>query len=178
MNFINKNIKYLYITFFSLAFIVEVIYLLPSTIGDSPWFMSLSFNICRENLFIGIHEIEYYRDVTHAKWVKHGWLMPYTLAKFNFFCSIQGVYLINFIIKMATSLVIFKILKKVEINNFFIAVIIIYVFLLQIKLDFRPETLSILIYLLIYIFFISKRYFLVGSLFALLFFTHVVMFRM
>ena len=178
MNFINKNIKYLYITFFSLAFIVEVIYLLPSTIGDSPWFMSLSFNICRENLFMGIREIEYYRDVTHAKWVKHGWLMPYTLAKFNFFCSIRGVYLINFIIKMATSLVIFKILKRVEINNFFIAVIIIYVFLLQIKLDFRPETLSILIYLLIYIFFISKRYFLVGSLFALLFFTHIVMFLM
>ena len=79
---------------------------------------------------------------------------------------------------MATSLVIFKILKRVEINNFFIAVIIIYVFLLQIKLDFRPETLSILIYLLIYIFFISKRYFLVGSLFALLFFTHIVMFLM
>lgn len=176
MNFFNKNTKYFYIIFFSLAFIIEVIYLLPSTVGDSPWFLSLSFNICRENLFIGLKDIEYHRDVSHGAWVEHGWFMQYILAKFNFFCSIRGVYLINFLIKIATSLAFFNILKKVEKNDFYIAIIIIYVFLLQIKLDFRPETLSILIYLLIYNFIILKKYFFVGAMFALLFFTHIIIF--
>ena len=108
------------------------------------------------------------------EWVRHGWFMQYILAKFNFSCSIRGIYFINFIIKIATSFIIYQNLKNKEKDNFFLALIIFCIFLLQIKLEFRPETLSVLIYSLIYFCFKSKRFFVVGSLFAVLFFTQFI----
>ena len=172
MQLLKKNIHYL--LFFVLVFIVEVIYFYPSPGIDSLWFLSLGFNICREDLFIGLRSMSYSRDSMMEEWVGHGWFMQYILAKFNFSCSIRGIYFINFIIKIATSFIIYQNLKNKEKDNFFLALIIFCIFLLQIKLEFRPETLSVLIYSLIYFCFKSKRFFVVGSLFAVLFFTQFI----
>tara|TARA_B100001250_G_scaffold97653_1_gene81937 strand:- start:134 stop:1471 length:1338 start_codon:yes stop_codon:yes gene_type:complete len=172
MQFFKKNIHYLF--FFVLVFIVEVIYFYPSPGVDSLWFLSLSFNICREDLFTGLRTVVYNRDAVMEEWVRHGWFMQYILAKFNLFCSIRGIYFFNFIIKIATSLAIYQILKNKEKNNFFLAIIIFCILLLQIKLEFRPETFSILLCSLIYLCFKSKRFFLVGSLIGILFFTQFI----
>lgn len=174
MQFFIKNIHYLF--FFLLVFIIEVIYFYPSPGVDSLWFLSLSLNICREDLFEGLMSMSYSRDAIMEEWVRHGWFMQYLLAKFNLFCNIRGIFFFNFIIKITTSLVIYQILKDKEKNNFFLSLIIFCIFLLQIKLEFRPETLSILIYSLIYFCFISKRFFIFGSLFAVLFFTNFIIF--
>jgi len=174
LQFVRKNI--LYIVFFTLAFLIEVIYFYPSPGVDSTWFLSLTLNICREDLFIGLKSIDYTREAIHEEWLKHGWLTQYLMAKLNFFCSIGGLYLLNFIIKITTSLTIYKILKNKENNKLFLAVIILTVFLIQMKLEFRPETFSILLYCLIFIFFKSKNFFIVGSLLALLFFTQFIIF--
>ena len=174
LQFIKKNI--LYIFFFILALIIEVIYLYPSPGVDSTWFLSLTFNICREDLFIGLKSITYTRDAIHEEWVRHGWLMQYLMAKLNFFCSIRGVYFLNFIFKIITSLLLYKILKNKENKKIFLSIIIFTVFLIQTKLEFRPEVLAILLYCLIFIFFKSNNFFMVGSLFAFLFFTHFIIF--
>ena len=171
-----SKINIFYITFFVLAFLIEVIYFYPSPGVDSTWFLGLTLNICREELFIGLKAIDYTRDAIHEEWVKHGWLTQYLMAKLNFICSISGLYFLNFVIKIATSLTIYKILKDKENNKFFLAIIILTVFLIQMKLEFRPETFSILLYCLIFVFFKSKNFLIVGSLFALLFFTHFIIF--
>ena len=174
MKFIKNYIHY--ISFFILVFIIEVIYFYPSPGVDSIWFLGLGFNICREDLFIGLKSVVYNRGAIHEEWLRHGWVMQYLMAKFNFFCSIRGIYLFNFLTKIITSLVLYKILKSKEKNNFFLAMIILCVFVIQMKLEFRPETFSILLYALIYLFFKTKKYFIVGSLFGVLFFTHFVIF--
>lgn len=166
----------LYISFFVLVFIIEVVYFYPSPGVDSIWFLGLGFNICREDLFIGLKSVVYNRDAIHEEWVRHGWVMQYLMAKFNLFCSIKGIYLFNFLTKITTSLILYKILRNKEKNDFFLALIILCVFLIQMKLEFRPETFSILLYALIYFFFTIKKYFIVGSLFAVLFFTHFIIF--
>ena len=170
------KVSFLYTVFFILAFLIEVIYFYPSPGVDSTWFLSLTLNICREDLFIGLKSIDYSRDAIHEEWVKHGWLTQYLMAKLNFICGISGLYLLNFIVKITTSLTIYIILKNKENNKLFLAVIILTVFLIQMKLEFRPETFSILLYCLIFIFFKSKNFFIVGSLFAFLFFTQFIIF--
>jgi hypothetical protein len=181
MKILKNNLEFqkeyiLYISFFILAFLIEVIYFYPSPGVDSTWFLSLTLNICREDLFIGLKSIDYTRDAIHEEWVRHGWLTQYLMAKLNFNCGIGGFYLLNFIIKVTTSLAIYKILNEKENNKFFLAIIILTIFLIQTKLEFRPETFSILLYCLIFIFFKSKNFFMVGSLLAFLFFTHFIVF--
>ena len=141
----------LYISFFILAFIIEVIYFYPSPGVDSTWFLSLTLNICREDLFIGLKSIDYTRDAIR-EWVRHGWLTQYLMAKLNFNCGIGGFYLLNFIIKVTTSLAIYKILNEKENNKIFLAIIILTIFLIQTKLEFRPETFSILLLFNFYFF--------------------------
>ena len=53
MNVKKHFLNNLLILFFFTLFLIQVIFLMPSPYGDSVWFLKLSFNICRDNLFLG-----------------------------------------------------------------------------------------------------------------------------
>lgn len=145
------------------VFIFEVFYFLPSPTGDDLWFLKLSFNICRDSQFIATnHSIfEFYSEA--LPWTTHGWLGQYFMAKLNFNCSIRGVFLISFFIKILTSFLVYILLKDTKLKKFYIYLIILITILVQLKLQFRPETFFILIYLML-IYSFKKDFFLISGI--------------
>ena len=90
------------------------------------------------------------------------------MAKLNFNCSIRGVFLISFFIKILTSFLVYILLKDTKLKKFYIYLIILITILVQLKLQFRPETFFILIYLML-IYSFKKDFFLItGILVALI----------
>ncbi|WP_435152072.1 hypothetical protein ACIJYB_02745 [Candidatus Pelagibacter bacterium nBUS_44] len=176
MIFKTAFLKNILLLFFFVLFLIQVIFLMPSPYGDSVWFLKLSFNICRDNLFVGTRTGEELRYSENINWVNHGWLYQYLIAKFNYFCSLRGIFLFNFIILIFTSLVSFKILNKKENNQALTLLVILFISLLQISLQFRPEFFTIFISILL-IFAYEKNYsFITGCLFAVLFYCQPTIF--
>tara|TARA_B100000795_G_scaffold82145_1_gene59302 strand:+ start:514 stop:1899 length:1386 start_codon:yes stop_codon:yes gene_type:complete len=176
MSIKKNNLIIFFIIFLFSTFVIEVLYLLPSPTGDDLWFLKLSFNICREDLFISsIGPPGGLRTDPQFDWVKHGWLMQYLMAKFNIFCSLRGIFIFNYILKIGTSILFYQILKKKEKNLFILFIIILFIYLVQLKLQFRPEPFAIFIYCLLIFFYQSQKYFLTGVLFAALSYSQPIM---
>ena len=177
MNVKRGILNYLILLFIFILFIVQVVFLLPSPYGDSNIFLRLSFNICRENVFT-ITKVgkvgENLRTSPILKWVVHGWFYHYLMAKFNLFCSLRGVFLFNFLLIFFTSFFSYKILSKLEKNYILIIFILLLICLLQISLQFRPEVFTIFISVLLIYFFNNNYKFLIGVLFAILFYSQLV----
>lgn len=176
MNFKKSFLNNFFIIFFFVLFLVQVIFLMPSPYGDSVWFLKLSFNICRDDLFFGTKTGEMLRYSENIKWVNHGWLYQYLIAKFNYTCSLRGVFLFNFIILLLTSVISYKILIKKNYNLALLLFIILFISLLQISLQFRPEFFTIFISILLIYAYEKNFSFIVGSLFAVLFYSQPTIF--
>ena len=176
MNFKKSFLNNLLIIFFFTLFLIQVIFLMPSPYGDSVWFLKLSFNICRDNLFLGTKTGAELRFSENIKWVNHGWLYQYLIAKFNYFCSLRGIFLFNYIILLLTSVIIYKVIFKKNNNLALVLLIILFISLLQISLQFRPEFFTIFISILLIYSYEKNLNFLAGSLFAVLFYSQPTIF--
>ena len=155
-------------------FIIQVIFLLPSPYGDSVWFLKLTFNICRDNLFLGTKTGAELRSSINIDWVNHGWVYQYLLAKFNLSCSLRGIFFFNYILIIITSLIGYKILHDKEKNYLIKILILLLISLFQISLQFRPEVFTIFLSVLLIYSFERNHKFLIGFIFATLFFSQPV----
>ena len=164
--FYYKNFYYIYLYFIILLciFIIEYIYFLPSPTGDESIYLTLSVNICNYNSF--------FVERIGPEWKHHGFFGQYLFSKINYLCSTKIFYLLNFFVKVFSQILLFLILIKLIKNkeNFFL--ILISALSSQLYTQFRPETFSILIYLIIIFFFINKRFILSGGAFSVLYYTH------
>ena len=98
-------INFLVVLLILTLFVIQVVFLLPSPYGDSVWFLKLTFNICRDNLFSASPIGTESRTTINHNWIQHGWVYQYLLAKFNLFCSLRGIFLFNYILIIITSLI-------------------------------------------------------------------------
>ena len=125
INYINKSLvnKFFLLTlflFFLIIFFLELFYFLPSPTGDDLWFLKLSFNICRDNLFVATNHSIFNVNAEALEWTTHGWFNQYVMAILNFNCSLKGIFIFNFFIKFLSSIFIFLILKEKKINFIYI----------------------------------------------------------
>jgi hypothetical protein len=174
-----KLIFYLYsFLFLSYAaiFILEVIYFLPSATGDDLWFLKVSFNICRDNSFVVTSTDVYKHGGEQLKYTTHGWFSLYLQGKLNFNCSLRGLFLFSFFIKLITSLYLLLYLNKIKINKIFSTAIILTTLLIQLKLQFRLEPFIILLYSMLFYYFEKKNYPISGFLISLIFFSQPTLF--
>ena len=176
MNVKESFLNNVLIIFFFTLFLIQVIFLMPSPYGDSVWFLKLSFNICRDNLFLGTKTGEELRYSENIKWVNHGWLYQYLIAKFNYVCSLRGIFLFNYIILLLTSVISYKVIFKKNNNLALVLFIILFITLLQISLQFRPEFFTIFISILLIYAYEKNFSFLAGGLFAVLFYSQPTIF--
>ena len=179
-----NNIKYKNLTFylaFSLIvflliiFILEVVYYLPSPTADSLWFLKASFNICRDDAFV-VTNYDLFTHNSEKINYTHGWFGPYVQGKLNFDCSLRGLFLFSFFIKLFTSLFVFLYFKLNKANRIYSFIIILTTFLIQLKLQFRLETFAILLYSILFYYFEKKNYLISGFIISLMFFSQPTLF--
>ena len=181
LNYKNNTKLILYSYFFLLLsyvaiFILEVIYFLPSATGDDLWFLKVSFNICRDNSFVVTNTDIYKHGSEQSKYTTHGWFSLYLQAKLNFNCSLRGLFLFSFFIKLITSLFLLLYLNTIKINKIFSIAIILTTLLIQLKLQFRLEPFIILLYSMLFYYFEKKNYLKSGFLISLIFFSQPTLF--
>lgn len=175
--FLTNKLPILVLVFiFVIIFILEVVFFLPSPRGDGLWFLKLSFNICRDNVFAATQPSVFTNNAEALNWTSHGWFNQYILAKFNYACSIRGIFLFNFILKIISSFLIYLILKDKRINLIYIYLIILLTLVVQLKLQYRPENFTICLYLLLIYFFFKSKYLATGFFFGAIFFTQPTIF--
>jgi len=171
-----KNFIYYFIYLIVLlsVFIVEYIYFLPSPTGDDKDFINLTVNICNNNSFLVETTPQAQQGV--PEWKHHGFFAQFLFAKLNYSCHTKIYYLLNFLVKFFSQIILFLIvanfIKKKE-NLLFI---LIATLCSQLYTQFRPETFSILIYFVIIYFFLNKKFFLSGIFFSVLYYTQPTIF--
>ena len=177
-SFINKLLLLVLLSIFIIIFFLEAFYYLPSPTGDDLWFLKLSFNIGRDNLFVATNHSIFEINSEALKWTTHGWFNQYLMGKLNFNCSLKGIFLFNFFVKIFSSILIYLILNEKKINFFFIFILILLTLTIQQKLQFRPETFAIFLYLLLIYNFFRNHFVIVGILLAAIFFTQPTIFAL
>tara|TARA_B110000027_G_C16094829_1_gene290276 strand:- start:287 stop:1663 length:1377 start_codon:yes stop_codon:yes gene_type:complete len=175
---LNKYLSLILIIIFAIIFFLEFLYFLPSATGDDLWFLKLSFNICRDNLFVATNESVFEINSEAFKWTTHGWFNQYLMGKLNFNCSLEGIFLFNFFVKIFSSILIYLTLNEKKINFIFIFILILLTLTIQLKLQFRPETFVIFLYLLLIYNFFRNHFLIVGILLATIFFTQPTIFAL
>ena len=100
-----------FIFFFITIFVIEVVYLLPSQVGDDKYFINLASNICNSNSFTA--ETAPQAQNGNINWKHHGFFGYYLMSKLNITCGLRGYFFFNFIIKVIT----FYLLLNIS-NNF------------------------------------------------------------
>lgn len=183
INYINKFLvnKFFLLTLFLVflvIFFLEFFYFLPSPTGDDLWFLKLSFNICRDNLFVATNHSIFNVNAETLEWTTHGWFNQYIMAILNFNCSLKGIFIFNFFIKLLSSIFIFLILKEKKIDFIYTYFLILLTLTIQLKLQFRPETFTIFVYLLLLYSFFKKYFLITGILQAVIFFTQPTIFAL
>jgi len=170
MNKFNSKILVSYFYFLIIiTFFIEVIYYLPSPTGDGSTFLKVALNICRYDTFT-LHGSE-----LGSKYTAHGWVQYYLKSKLSYECNFRFFFLFNFLVKIITLYFSYLFLKK-KINKIFIFIILFFIFIIQLKLQFRPETFALMLSSII-IFLHDKKYFKSMSIFfGILFYTHIIYF--
>ena len=181
LHIVNKSIverifPFILLIIFLYIFFLEFFYFLPSPTGDDLWFLKLSFNICRDNLFVTTDHSVFQINAKSLEWTTHGWFNQYIMAKLNLDCSLRGIFIFNFLIKVFSSLMIYFILKDKKINILYIYLLILLTLAIQLKLQFRPETFTIFLSLLLIFSFFKNFFLIVGILQSAIFFTQPTIF--
>ena len=171
-----KFIVLLFILAYLGIFILEIFYYLPSPTADDLWFLKVTFNICRDNSFVVTKYNVFEHNAEPIKYITHGWFGPYVMAKLNIDCSIRGLFFINFLIKIFTTVFLFFHLKKIKLNDNLSIIILFITLLVQLKIQFRLETFVILIYTMLFYFFFNKKYFISGIISSFIFFSQPTLF--
>ena len=170
MKKINISLILAFILIITSTYIFEVIYYLPSPTGDGVSFLKVSFNICRDNSFTleGAQLIE-------NKFVSHGWLPYYLKAILNLNCQFGFIFLFNFLLKIITIFFAYLLLKDKMCKNY-LSIFLFFIFVIQLKLQFRPESFTLLLSVII-IYLNDRRFYkFIPIFFGFLFYTQLVFF--
>lgn len=143
----------------SLRLGIYVVLQFPAPVGDGLLFASVSHYHCAE----GIFKTPIFPWADSPRYIWHGIAQPALLSLLSYECTIAGVYTALAILMAATA-VICMYCNTIFKNKLLTAVFTISTFALQAKLDFRPETLAIILVIISEIFIHRK-----SALFALAF---------
>ena len=171
MRKINISLLLAFILIITSTYIFEVIYYLPSPTGDSVPFLKISFSICRDNGFI----LEGGHNTIDTRYITHGWLPYYLKAILNLNCQFGFIFFFNFLLKIITIFFAYLLLKDKMCKNY-LSIFLFFIFVIQLKLQFRPESFTLLLSV-ITIYLNDRRFYkYVPIFFGFLFYTQLVFF--
>ena len=170
MKKINLNILLFFLLIILPTYIFEVIYYLPSPTGDGVEFLKRSFSFCRHNTLT----LNSSHDGGEV-YVSHGWFPWYLKSILNFNCQFGFIFLFNFLLKLITIFFSFLFLKDKIYKNYLL-IILFFIFVIQLKLQFRPENFVLMLTSIIFYLNDRKFYKFIPIFFGILFNTHLVFF--
>jgi hypothetical protein len=145
-----------------LRLVIEAVWLLPSPVADSTFFLTASVNYCRSG-FLGT--TAYPIDPTgHSRMVWHGFVSPMLSGVLNPGCRPAVYYLILWIVKASTAGAIFLLSRRRNYSLLTIAGLATFTLAAQSFIAFRPECLAILLIVLAELAFEARQPVLLGAI--------------
>ena len=167
---INFQILFFFFLFIAI-FVIEVVYLLPSQVGDDRYFINLASNICNLNSFTS--ETSPQAQKGNLNWQQHGFFGYYLMSKLNVTCGLRGYFFFNFIIKVITFCLLLNISNNFKKKNKRVIISSsLLIISLQLYSQFRPETFAIFLIVSTFFVYFYKNYYLLGIFFSILFYSH------
>ena len=129
-----------------LRFLIEAIWLLPSPVGDSAFFLTASANYCQSGFF---GTTAFPIDPSgHSRMVWHGFVSPMLFSALNPACSAPGYYVILWLVKALTAAAILWLSRKRHYSLSTMLGLAIFTLAAQSFIAFRPECFAILLVVL------------------------------
>lgn len=145
-----------------LRFVLEVVYLLPSPVGDSEFFLTSSVNLCSNGFFgTSAYPID---PSGQARYVWHGFVSPMLYSALDVGCSARGYYLVAWVLQLLTcaSVMLFARVRGMSLVP---AVGMAFLVLAaQTTIGFRPEAVAVLLIILAEIAIQFRQYAALGAL--------------
>jgi hypothetical protein len=130
----------------AMRFVAEVVWLLPSPVGDGGFFITASANYCRSG-FLGT--TAYAIDPTgQSRMIWHGFVSTMLFGAANVSCSARGYYFLLWLLKAATLAAVVNLAKRRGYSTIATFGLGLFVLTAQTASGFRPETMSILLVIL------------------------------
>jgi hypothetical protein len=145
-----------------LRFVLDVVYLLPSPVGDSEFFLTASINLCSSGFFgTTVYPID---PSGQARMIWHGFVSPMLYSALNAGCSARGYYLVAWGLQLLTCASVL-LLARARGQSFVPAVGMAFLALAaQMTIGFRPEALAVLLIVLAEIAIQFRQYAVLGAL--------------
>src|ERR1700690_3988513 len=129
-----------------LRFLIEAIWLLPSPVGDSAFFLTASVNYCQSGFF---GTTAFPIDPTgHSRMVWHGFVSPMLFSALNPACTAPVYYMILWLVKALTAAAILRLSRKRRYSPLTMLGLAIFTLAAQSFIAFRPECFAILLIVL------------------------------
>jgi hypothetical protein len=142
-------------------FLIEAIWLLPSPVADSTFFLTASANYCHSGV---LGTTAYPIDPSgHSRMIWHGFVSPMLFGALNFACNASSFYIILWVIKALTATAILVLSQKRNYPLLATAGLVTFTLTAQSFIAFRPECFAILLIVLAELAFEVKRPLLLGA---------------
>ncbi|MEJ0086743.1 MAG: hypothetical protein WDO72_13735 [Pseudomonadota bacterium] len=150
-----------------LRFVLDVVFLLPSPVGDSEFFLTASVNLCSDGFFgTTVYPID---PTGQARMIWHGFVSPMLYSTLNTGCSARGYYLVAWGIQLLTCASVLLLLARARGLSFVPAVGMAFLTLAaQVAIGFRPEALAVLLIVLAEIALQYRQYAVFGAIAGIL----------
>lgn len=146
----------------ALRFVAEVVWLLPSPVGDGGFFITASVNYCVSG-FLGT--TAYPIDPTgQSRMVWHGFASTMLFGAASTSCSARGYYLVLWLLKALTLGAVVVLARRQDYSRAATVGLALFVLAAQTASGFRPETLAMLLVVLAEIALAGGGYWLLGVL--------------
>ena len=145
-----------------LRFVLGAVFLLPSPVGDSEFFLTSSINLCSAGFFgTTVYPID---PSGQARMIWHGFVSPMLYSTLNVDCSARGYYLVAWGLQLLTCASVL-LLARARGHSFVPAVGMAFLALAaQIAIGFRPEALAVLLIVLAELAIQFRQYAVLGAL--------------
>jgi len=142
--------------------VAEVLFLLPSPVGDGGFFITASANYCRSG-FLGT--TAYAIDPTgQSRMVWHGFVSIMLFGAASASCSARSYYLLLWLLKASTLGAVLVLARRREYSGPATVGMALFVLAAQTASGFRPETLAMLLVVLAEIALAGGWYWMLGAL--------------